>query len=335
MADLEAGPLDQNTEKLKIRKQLRFIRDLYSKFPTVVVAGGCPMNHNYGVAAKDIDIFVTSPEIAQAVLAAYPVVSYQLLGDSTTAAQQETYAQTGYINEVHEAFIQFGGRPKYTLHLNVIVLRDVPATATSRLALAQYVTGNFPLPVCKVYYAEVYKTLSLCRPYSPVPMYSPLGTRSSASDQAYKERILRKSLLLASQQWNLQSYSPYKPAISNILVSPIAASQYGVASLMTMFRNYDFKTVTRADNLAVYPSSLYVLRDVSAISGYELLNLIGENDYATANRLYEEKRQAFNNRTVASGSTLYGQAASLVSAMLSEHAVSSTVSRPFPSDWVS
>lgn len=325
MADLEAGPLDQGTEKLKIRKQLRFIRDLYAKFPMAVVAGGCPMNHNYGVAAKDIDIFVPSEEIAQAILAEYSVVSYQLLGDSSRS-EGVTYSETGYITIVHEAYVKFG-RPSYTLHLNIIVLRNVHPVVSSRLALATDVVSNFPLVICKAYYSEVYNTLRLCRPYAPVPLFS---NRNDSKE--YKDRIMRKALLLTTQRWNSRFGTHYTPGASSLLISPSQYHMFNNGAVAALFRNYTFKNVNKDGGLSSYETSVKQLAQSHWLSGYDLLNVIHGNSYEEAARIYDEKRNATNRVNSQSRATLAQQAASLVSAMWPTSLTGSVVSRSLTSD---
>lgn len=332
MEDLQRGVLDQAAEKSKIRKQLRFIQDLYSKFPLAAVAGGCPMNHNYGVAAKDIDIFVPSEEIAQAILAAYPVVSYELLGDpQNVAGRPETYSQSSYITKVHEAFVEFGRR-KEVFHLNIIVLRGVNQQwISTRLSLAKYTTEYFPLPICKIFYAEVYGELRLCRPYTPVPMHE-----QTLGSEAYKERILRKALLLATQPWNLLAINTnYRSSLQKILQPKNSTTGYTVAASQNAFRNYDFVAITKAGDLAKNPSSPWILRDCQALSGLDLLNVIGANKYEEAERIYNQARADFESRAAAHTASLGQQARALVSSLWPTSTTGTTMSRPLSPDWVS
>lgn len=313
--DFESGTLDQSIEAAKVRKQLRFIRDLYSRFPDAVVAGGCPLNHLYGVAAKDIDIFVRSEDTANAILSAYTTLSCVPLGD------KDKYQESS-MKSVYEAYIAFGEKPVYKLHLNIIVMAEtsIDSSVQSRLALGKRVVEHFPLRCTMGWYSEVYGQLTLVLPQQVIPMRP-----QRPCDKAYSDRVLRKGLLLSALGWR-RSRSFRNPTTAAWL------SQDNVWWGDTgELRTCNFIPVTKDNNLAKTPVFREVLRERMnpRISTNDVMNLMWMNDYATAHSLYT----ASSERPTVS-STLAQQARDLVSALWTTSSSGATVSRSPSQFWI-
>lgn len=166
-------------QKNKIRKQVRFIKELYQISPLAVVAGGAPLNHANGVAARDIDIYVQTVHEAQQIFNHFQSGIVRELGN-------EQYSGQGHLETVLEAVVYHG---KNSFLVNVMIQPRLDAYDT-RLERVIGVIYEFTQPASMCYYVELYGELYIGWQYG-TPFYPNQGMTP------YKAKLMKKLLLLS------------------------------------------------------------------------------------------------------------------------------------------
>lgn len=183
---INAGSKDELT---KVRRQVRFITDLYANFPSAIVAGGAPLNHIHQVGAKDIDIFVPSIEDAREIEEHYKGECRIIFSRDGRMTNGERY------NELYNTFVLEGTvRFKRDTFLVNIIVR--PSNRLSRYERMIELFTSFPYVASCFGYLPSAGKLALVTPSA----YFALALRPARHETIpaeYTEKMIRKLLLLS------------------------------------------------------------------------------------------------------------------------------------------
>jgi hypothetical protein len=121
-----------------LSKQFRLIKELYSVFPDILVAGGAPFNSFFRVKARDIDIFCISEETAYRVrdyldgIESSKIFNYEVKDLDLTKVAVDTTTNP-YPDNMNKRVLSFIGKAQQQrsvfCEINVIV-RKAPAGTT-------------------------------------------------------------------------------------------------------------------------------------------------------------------------------------------------------------
>lgn len=198
-------------EIAKVRKQLRFITDLYANFPCAVVAGGAPFNHFHQVGAKDIDIFVRSQDEALRIINHYNG-NCRLIFDRSGPVTTQHYTEM-HNTHVYEGIVTLKGN---SFLVNVIVR---PNTSEERILRVTELFESFPYLACCHAYTVAAGQLVVVQGQGQRPFSKP---RYEPAPEEYTEKLIRKLLLLshAPKRWFIT------PNISSVSTMPKVSVGY-------------------------------------------------------------------------------------------------------------
>lgn len=180
-----------------ISLQNKVVQDLYLNFPDCIVAGGAPMNHYMGVAARDIDVFCTSEQTAKKIIQFLEAESITKLitgGEVIRHNMNEQDSVIGYPANYNEAVYEFYGNtpstPKYAFLFNVVV-RAVPKNLVTigRFQLYGLYLETIPCEAQSFCFLEVHGRLTIARSNRRYP-------RWNSPDNKRFEKLQNKILML-------------------------------------------------------------------------------------------------------------------------------------------
>lgn len=268
----------------KVKKQIRFIKDVYKNFPLAVVAGGAPLNHMSHVAARDIDIYVGSIQEAEAFWNHYAVVN-----DVTRLGQSEYNTAESRLAHVFEAEVRF---KKDSFLVNLMVQPTLIHCPT-RLERCIEVIECFSFTASMNYYCDIYGDLLVGRQWgSPLHGYH--------SNNKYANKLLYKLLLLSYNEHSIYS-----------LPDCLALRTARAFRSLVRVSNHIFKrvlatdTVSRSGSLSIYPSVStttttvpnLVLRAIGLASTKQEVQGIYDRLYAEAQAAATSARAVFDIAT--------------------------------------